>query len=102
MTFARAKRRDANEPEVVIALEAVGATVTRLDGDGVPVLLVGFKGCTFLLEVKNPNAKGGGKYNTGGGCLTAEQAKWWSSWTGEQAIIVYTPAEALAAIGADR
>lgn len=52
MSLARqAKRRDANEPEVVEALEACGAYVIRLD---VPCdLLVGFRGKFFALEIKD-------------------------------------------------
>lgn len=97
----RAKRRDANEPAIVAALEAAGAYVQRLDeGGGVPDLLVGFRGRTFLVEVKNPDAKGGGKYNTGGRWLTKDQADWLADWRGEPPAQVTTPAEALAAIGA--
>lgn len=105
MTFARAKRRDDNEPEVVAALVAAGAVVTRVDGDGVPDLLVGFKGRTFLLEVKLPRGARGGltrhrDHEGGRGDLTAAQVKWWDAWTGAPAHVVRTPAEALAAIGA--
>lgn len=105
MTFARAKRRDANEPDVVNALVAAGAVVTRLDGDGVPDLLVGFKGRSFLLEVKLPMGPRGGlpehrEHEGGRGDLTAAQVKWWDAWIGEPAIVVRSPSEALAAIGA--
>ena len=54
MTLARhAKRRDANEREVIEALEACGAYVHTLD---LPCdLLVGFKSRWWLLEVKDGN-----------------------------------------------
>lgn len=95
----RAKRRDANESEIVKALRAAGASVTLLDGDGVPDLLVGKGGKTWLIEVKNPAAKGGGKYNTGEGALTRDQVAWRNGWRGEAAAVVYSIQEALAAIG---
>lgn len=95
-----AKQRDANEAEIVAALERAGAAVQKLSEPGVPDLLVSFGDVLHLLEVKNPNAKGGGKYNTGTGALTDRQTKWWSSWKGKRPVIVQTAAEALAAIGA--
>lgn len=53
MSLARfAKKRDANEAEIVQALRTVGAVVYPLDR---PVdLLVGFHGRWVLLEVKRP------------------------------------------------
>lgn len=51
----RAQKRDANEPELVDTLEALGCTVDRLPGGGGrPDLLVGFRGHTILIEVKVP------------------------------------------------
>lgn len=98
-TFA--KQRDRNEADIVRALVAAGASVTRVGDFGVPDLLVGYNGRTFLIEVKNPEAKGGGKYNTGGrGALTKAQVKWWDGWKGESAHLVETIDQALAAIGA--
>ena len=90
-----ARQRDVNEAEIVRELEAAGYAVQRLDGAGVPDLLVGFQDRLWLIEVKNPNAKGGGKYNTGEGCLTAAQTKWWSKWRGPAPKIVTSAAEAL-------
>jgi hypothetical protein len=80
--------------------------VTRIDGDGVPDLLVGFRGRSFLLEVKLPLTKQGATPHRrngvagGRGDLTKAQVLWWDAWTGEPAIVVRSPAEALAAIGA--
>lgn len=48
----RNPRRDANEPAIVDALEAVGAKVKRLSAAGVADLLVMFRGRIYLLEVK--------------------------------------------------
>lgn len=53
-----AARRDENEQAVVDALEAAGASVTRL---GQPMdLLVGYQGRNTLLEVKKPLGPRGG------------------------------------------
>ncbi len=95
-----AKKRDVNEPAIVAALERMGAAVAKLEGAGVPDLLVSFHGVLTLLEVKNPDAKGGGKYNSGDGCLTSAQTKWWQSWKGKHPVIVYTATDAMRAIGA--
>lgn len=105
-----AKQRDLNEGPIVDALERAGAAVTRLPGFGVPDLLVGYNGETFLLEVKNPysHSKTGrkrtdrsDKTGVGGGELTDRQVRWWTEWRGRPPVIVCTPEEALAAIGAD-
>lgn len=104
MSFARAKRRDANECAVVDALEAIGASVTRLDGDGIPDLLVGYRGHTWLFEVKNPKATGGakrgGERTKGHGALTPAQVDWHASWRGKAPVIVTTASEAIAAVAA--
>ena len=89
-------KRDKNEPEIIAALEAVGATVEQLPtGRGVPDLLVGvsrygkfdIQRRNFLLEVKTEKGK-----------LNEKQTKWFKSWNG-QAEVVRTPEEALAVIG---
>lgn len=95
-----AKQRDANESTIVTALELAGAAVLKLDGTGIPDLLVSYQGVLTLLEVKNPKAKGGGKYNTGDGCLTEAQTKWFAKWKGKPPVIVKNEHEALEAIGA--
>lgn len=97
-----AKQRDANEPAIVQALEQAGASVQKLGEPGVPDLLVSFGDVLHLLEVKNPAAKGGGKYNTGEGALTDTQTRWWAKWTGKRPAIVTTADEALRAIGVRR
>jgi hypothetical protein len=74
-----ARMRDSNEKEIIEALKRAGASVTSLNGTGVPDLLVGYKGATFLLEVKLPLGKQGGKQRRGGadprgdGVLTESQ-----------------------------
>lgn len=102
----RAAGRDSNEAEIVAALRAAGATVTALSAAGVPDLLVGYAGATHLLEVKHLSSTGRTVRRTSGGCrpdergLTTEQQAWWAAWSGAAPVIVRTPAEALAAIGA--
>lgn len=99
-----AKCRDGNEKGIVEALVDAGASVTRLNEAGVPDLLVGFQGKTFMLEVKQPERKDGKAHTRDGiggqGELTEAQVKWWSKWVGSSAIVVHSPEEALAAIGA--
>ena len=50
----RAKRVDTNQKEIIHALRTFGAVIVDLSGvgKGCPYLLVGFKGKTYLIEVK--------------------------------------------------
>ncbi len=66
----RAARVDANQDQIVSALRAAGAYVWII---GLPVdLLVGFKGHTFLVEIKTDSKKR----------LTALQADFFENWSG--------------------
>lgn len=85
----RAAKRDANEPAIIKALRAVGATVAQVSEKGFPDLVVGYRGATHLIEVKMPG-KG----------LTPDQEKWIQEWRGSKVHVVETPLRALAAIGA--
>lgn len=91
----RAAHRDKAEPGIVEALEAAGASVTKLSGKGVPDLLVGYGGLTYLLEVKTPGASKGGN----NGRTNSGQAAWRDAWRGGPACVVETPEGALSAIG---
>ena len=82
-------RRDRNEAEIVQALRAVGASVTRLSERGCPDLLCGYKGDITLLEVKEP-----------GKSLTQAQLDWFWQWEGDGPVVVTTVDQALQAIGA--
>jgi hypothetical protein len=105
----RAARRDANEFEIVLALESAGAAVQRLDPP-LPDLLVSFRGVLHLLEVKDRNHGEATwapmRRNRAGdvpASLTPQQVAWWRSWgrsAGRPPIVVLDAAEALAAIGA--
>ena len=81
-------RRDDNEPEIVTALETCGARVVRLSVPGGPDLLVGFRGATFLVEVKGPKGK-----------LTDRQVKWITDWRGGPVHVVRSIDDALRVIG---
>ena len=86
----RAAKVDANQPEIVAALLAVGATVAEI---GKPLdLIVGYSGENFLLEVKNPNGKNR---------LEPDQIEFIDLWKGKTPVIVRNEAEALHAIGAN-
>jgi hypothetical protein len=104
---AWARKRDANEPEIVEALvKFLHASVTRLTGKGEPDLLVGYLGRTWLLEVKAPlGAKGGlpaYRDGIGGrGDLQPDQVKWWDDWKGEAPRIVRSSVEAIRIIAGE-
>lgn len=91
----RAARVDANQGRIVMALRSVGATVQSLAmvGDGVPDLLVGFRGKTLLMECKD------GSKPPSQQRLTDDQAKWHGHWQGGTLKVVRSPEEALYWIG---
>lgn len=107
-----AARRDGNEDAIVTALQAAGATVAKLSGDGIPDLLVEYLGVLRLVEVKDVRAGHGharpmrGKHDDPDPRyreLTPTQVKWWRAWEaagGKPPVVVHDAAEALAAIGA--
>lgn len=91
----RAAKVDRNHPEIVKALRHAGATVQSLAmvGNGVPDLLVGFRGQTFLMEIKDPLRYPSEQK------LNEEQVKWHASWTGKPPEVVKTIHDALRVIG---
>lgn len=104
-----ARQRDRNEREIIAALRAIGAVVTQLGEAGVPDLLVGYQGCTILLEVKLPLQSNGNTpvsrsldHKGGRGDLTKAQVAWWDSWKGAPAVVVRSVEEAIAAVRGDR
>lgn len=102
--YFRPAHRDAAEPDIIAALRKVGATVWQLSGKDIPDLLVGYKGQTVLLEVKTPDKsytdKRNGKTYRRDGALSAGQKAFFDSWRGAKACEVFTPEEALMAVGA--
>lgn len=90
----RAARTDDNQAAIVKALRTAGATVQSLAriGGGCPDLLVGRRGKTLLLELKDgakpPSARK----------LTGDQVVWHRDWRGGPVEVVTSVAEAIAAI----
>jgi len=84
---------DANQPAVVVALRAVGASVQSLAqvGNGCPDLLVSHRGTLYLLEVKD------GAKPKSARKLNAIQRQWHDGWRGT-VYVVETPEQALAII----
>lgn len=74
----RAAKVDANQAEIVAALEAAGCSVQSLApvGNGCPDLLVGCAGKNLLLEVKDP-AQPPHKRR-----LNSHQKPWHAEWRG--------------------
>ena len=91
----RAARVDQNQEQVVSALRAAGASVQSLAavGKGVPDLLVGIRGRTILMEVKD------GAKPASARCLTPDQQKWHGEWLGGTLCVVDGPEAALRALG---
>lgn len=91
----RAAKIDRNQPEIVTALRRIGADVFSLAavGCGIPDLLVGFRGATFLLEIKDGSKPPSARQ------LTDDQVEWHAAWRGGRCVVVSNITEALAAIG---
>lgn len=87
---------DRNQPEIVKALRQVGASVQSLAsvGSGCPDLLVGFRGCNYLVEVKDGAAPPSARL------LTPDQIKWHAEWPAK-VYVVYGVPDALAIIGVE-
>jgi Holliday junction resolvase len=92
----RAAKIDANQTAIVSALRAAGATVQSLAavGKGCPDLLVGHQGSTYLMECKD------GRKSPSRRELTPDQIEWHVEWRGGPCIVVSSPDEALAFVGA--
>ena len=90
----RAARTDANQSAIVDALRVVGCTVQPLHavGQGVPDLLVGFRGQNLLIEVKDGNKPPSRRRKT------EDQMIWHDAWRGQVAV-VRNVQEALEAVG---
>jgi len=76
-------RRDGNEPEIVECLRAMGASVAQISGRDVPDLAIGWRGSTYLAEVKQPKAQ-----------LRPGQEKFSREWKGHPVAVLRTPGEA--------
>lgn len=85
----RAARIDANQPAIVADLRRAGASVVSLAaiGKGCPDLAVGFRGRTYLFEVKDPVQPPSGRK------LTPDEQRFFETWKGHYSVI-HTFAEA--------
>ena len=91
----RAARVDANQTQIVEALRVCGATVRVVSqGDGIPDLLVGYRGFTILMEVKD------GRKPPSARELTPAEQKFFNEWTGGMLVVVKSVDEALAILKA--
>lgn len=90
----RAAKVDRNQAEIVAALRAIGAKVTLLSavGDGVPDLLVFYRGHFIMVEVKDgtkpPSARK----------LTPDQQSWHAVHKDARVFVVTSVDEAIAAV----
>jgi hypothetical protein len=81
-----ASRVDANQPAVVKALRAIGASVLHLHQiKNAFDILVGYRGRTFLMEIKASEKDK----------LTPGEAEFMATWRGSEYHIVYTSDQAI-------
>ena len=80
----RAAKVDRNQSEIVEALRKFGASVQSLAavGDGVPDLLVGWRGMNLLIEVKDGSKPPSVRK------LTPDQEAWHDAWAGRPVFVV--------------
>lgn len=90
----RAARRDANEDQIVSAMQACGAYVKKINGSGEFDLLVYYRGHTLLLEVKD------GRKPPSAQALTPAEEKFHREWPGDNLHIVNSVDAALALLKA--
>jgi Holliday junction resolvase len=90
--LGRWAKQDHNAVEIAAVLRNAGAIVRFIEGShgqaGIPDLLVGFRGVTYLLEVKVAKGR-----------LSKVQEEFHASWRGGPIVVVRSPLEALGAIG---
>ena len=85
-----ANRIDANQNKIVDALRGAGAFVRIVtQGDGIPDLLVAYRGVTILMEVKDGDKPPSARK------LTEAEQKFFDEWTGGMLVIVNSAEEAL-------
>ena len=92
-TMRYANRIDANQNSIVDALRKAGAYVRIISqGDGIPDLLVAYKGYTILMEVKDGNKPPSARK------LTEAEQKFFDEWTGGMLVVVNSVEESLATL----
>jgi hypothetical protein len=92
----RAAKVDANQPAIVKALRAIGASVQPLHtiGQGCPDLLVGYRGRNVVLECKDEDQPPSKRQ------LTPDQREWIAGWRGGQVWVVHSVEQAIEAVTA--
>lgn len=85
-----ANRIDANQGRIVEALRGAGAFVRIVtQGDGIPDLLVAYRGVTILMEVKDGDKPPSARK------LTDAEQKFFNEWDGGMLVVVNSVQEAL-------
>ena len=76
-------RTDANQASIVKGLRGIGASVAILAqiGNGIPDLLVGFRGKNFLFEIKDGDKPPSQKK------LTADEKIFFATWKGSAFVV---------------
>lgn len=88
-----AARVDANQSEIVEALRGIGASVLLVfQLKNCFDLLVGYRGRTYIMEVKDPNQPPSKRQ------LTEGEAKFRDAWRGSPYHVVLTADEAIAIV----
>lgn len=88
-----ANRIDANQNRIVEALRKAGAYVRIISqGDGIPDLLVAYKGYTILMEVKDGDKPPSARK------LTEAEQKFFDEWTGGMLVVVNSVEESVATL----
>ena len=88
-----ANRIDDNQRDIVMALREYGAVVRIISqGDGIPDLLVAYKGVTILMEVKDGNKPPSARK------LTEAEQKFFDEWTGGMLVVVNSVEESIATL----
>lgn len=82
------KKPDSNQGEIVKALESIGCSVYDASrvGGGFPDLVVGYRSCSLLMELKTETGK-----------LKKTQQDWHRDWNGHLCV-VRSPMEAIDAV----
>lgn len=88
----RAAKKDIAQHPIVEELRGYGAMVYILNQRSLPDLLVGFKGETILLEVKDPKTWRGRQ-------LTPPQEEFYRTWNGGRVRVVHSMLEAKGVLG---
>jgi len=91
----RAAKKDRNHVEIVAALRKAGATVVDLGavGHGVPDLLIGHRGRTMLMEIKDGEKCPSQRH------LTPDQERFFATWHGGTLAVVDSVDAALRMLG---